>query len=275
DNPDTSQPNDPTVVELTQQPGLVLTKRTTSEGPYVVGDYIRFEIAVTNTGNVTLANVVVTDDNAEIVSGAPIASLAPNATFTVIARHQVTQADIDAGTVVNQAKVIGNDPDGNPIPEVPSDNPDTPQPNDPTVVELTNTPSLSLTKRATGEGPYVLGQFVNYEITVRNTGNVTLTDIIVADDNAELTAGTPIAVLAPNATATVIARHQITQADVDAGTVVNQAKVTGNDPDGNPIPEVPSDDPATTAPNDPTVVYMESRPGLSLTKGVTSEGPYD
>src|SRR3546814_18256097 len=49
--------------------------------------------------------------------------------------HQVTQADIDAGIVVNQAKVTGNDPDGNPTPEVPSDNPDTPQPTDPTVVD--------------------------------------------------------------------------------------------------------------------------------------------
>src|SRR3546814_12992811 len=80
---------------------------------------------------------MVTDGNAEITGGSPVASLAPNATATVIARHQVTQADIDAGTVVNQAKVTGEDPEGNPTPEVPSDNPDTPQPNDPTVVELT------------------------------------------------------------------------------------------------------------------------------------------
>src|SRR5690606_24088399 len=106
----------------------------------------------------------------------------------------------------------------------------TPQPNDPTVVELTKTPSLSLTKRVTGEGPYVLGQYVNYEITVRNTGNVTLTDVVVTDGNAEIMAGTPIASLAPRATATVIARHRVTQADIDAGNVVNQAMVTGNDP---------------------------------------------
>src|SRR3546814_7082155 len=114
---------------------------------------------------------MVTDGNAEITGGSPVASLAPNATATVIARHQVTQADIDAGTVVNQAKVTGEDPEGNPTPEVPSDNPDTPQPNDPTVVELTKMPSLSLTKRVTGEGPYTLGQYINYEIAVRNTGD--------------------------------------------------------------------------------------------------------
>ncbi|MFB2119287.1 gliding motility-associated C-terminal domain-containing protein [Parapedobacter sp. 2B3] len=274
DNPDTPQPNDPTVVELAQQPSLVLTKRVTGEGPYAVNQYINYEIAVRNTGNVTLTDVTVTDDNAEITAGSPIANLAPNTTVTVIARHQVTQADIDAGTVVNQAKVTGDDPDGNPIPEVPSDNPDTPQPNDPTVVELTQRPGLALTKRSTGEGPYAVGDYIDYEITVRNTGNVTLTDVTVTDNNAEIIAGSPIASLLPGARATVVARHPVTQADIDAGTVVNQATATANDPDGTPIPEVLSDDPNTSEPNDPTVIYMESRPGLSLTKGVTSEGPY-
>ncbi|WP_188751832.1 DUF7507 domain-containing protein, partial [Parapedobacter defluvii] len=105
---------------------MSLKKRATSEGPYELGDYINFEIVVKNTGNVTLTDVTVTDDNADIVSGSPVATLKPNAVATVIARHQVTQDDIDAGKVVNQAKVTGMDPDGNPTPEVPSDNPDTP-----------------------------------------------------------------------------------------------------------------------------------------------------
>ena len=275
DNPDTPQPNDPTVVELTRQPALTLTKRVTSEGPYAPNAYINYEITVRNTGNVTLTEMAVTDDNAEIVSGSPIASLAPSEMATVIARHQVTQADIDAGRVVNQAKVTGGDPEGNPIPEVPSDNPDTPQPNDPTVLELTRQPALTLTKLVSSEGPYALNAYINYEITVRNTGNVTLTNVTVTDANAEITAGSPIATLAPNATATVIARHQVTQVDIDAGRVVNQAKATGDDPEGNPIPEVSSDDSSTPDPSDPTVVSMESKPALSLTKGVTSEGPYD
>src|SRR5690606_32622852 len=104
-----------------------------------------------------------------ITGGSPIASLAPGKSATVYARHEVTQGDIDAGVVVNSATVSGDDPEGNPTPDVPSDNPDTPdQPDDPTVVELTQRPALSLTKRTTGEGPYALGDFVDYEITVRN-----------------------------------------------------------------------------------------------------------
>jgi len=274
DDPSTSQPNDPTVVELDQRPGLSLMKKATVEGPYQLGDYINFELIVTNTGNVTLHDIVVTDANAEIVSGSPVAQLAPGASATVIARHRITQDDLDFGRVINQAKAVGNDPEGNPIPEVPSDDPSTQQPNDPTVVELDQRPGLSLTKKATGEGPYQLGDYINFELIVTNTGNVTLHDVVVTDINAEIVSGSPIAQLAPGASATVVARHLVTQADVDAGRVVNQAKVTGKDPDGNMTPEVPSDDPSTPQPNDPTEVELAHRPGLGLTKRVMGEGPY-
>src|SRR5690606_3921866 len=212
--------------------GLALTKKATGEGPYQLGDYINVELLVTNTGNVTLHDIVVTDANAEIVSGSPVAQLAPGASATVIARHRITQDDLDFGRVINQAKAVGNDPEGNPIPEVPSDDPSTQQPNDPTVVELDRQPGLSLTKKATGEGPYQLGDYINFELIVTNTGNVTLHDVVVTDINAEIVSGSPIAQLAPGASATVVARHLVTQADVDAGRVVNQAKVTGKDPDG-------------------------------------------
>src|SRR5690606_11239787 len=179
------------------------------------------------TGNVTLYDMVVTDANAEIVSGSPVAQLAAGATATVTARHQVTQADLDAGQVTNQASVTADDPGGNPIPEMPSDDPSTPQPNDPTVVELDQPPGLSLTKKATGEGPYALNDYITYELTVTNTGNVTLYDIVVTDANAEIVSGSPVAQLAPGASATVIARHRITQDDLDFGRVINQAKAVG------------------------------------------------
>src|SRR5690606_36079960 len=221
--PDTPQPNDPTVVDMNQKPALSRTEEPRGGGACASGDSRNSEIDVRNTGNVTLGDITVTDDNAEIVAGSPVATLAPGASATVIARHRVTQDDLDAGQVVNQAFVTGNDPSGDPIPAVGSDNPDTPQPNDPTVVDMNQKPALSLTKRATGEGPYALGDYINFEIVVRNTGNVTLGDITVTDNNAEIVAGSPVATLAPGASATVLARHQVTQEDIDAGEVVNQA----------------------------------------------------
>src|SRR5690606_39920908 len=135
------------------------------------------------------------------------------------------------------------------------------QPNYPTLLEMKQKPALSLTRRATGEVPYEVGEFIDYELTVRNTGNVTLTAVTVEDGNAVITGGSPIASLAPGKSATVYARHEVTQADINAGQVVNQATVTGNDPNGDPIGETPSDNPDTPdQPNDPTLVEMTQDP---------------
>ena len=68
-----------------------------------------------------------------------------------------------------------------------------------------------------------VGDVIDYTITVENTGNVTLTDIVVTDPTATITGGSPIAGLAPGATATVTASYTVTQADLDAGEVENTA----------------------------------------------------
>ncbi|WP_353195700.1 gliding motility-associated C-terminal domain-containing protein, partial [Parapedobacter defluvii] len=186
---------------------------------------------------------------------------------TVIARHRVTQTDIDNGTVVNQAKVTGNDPEGNPIPEVPSDDPSTSEPDDPTVVHMESRPALSLTKGVTSEGPYDVGDQIKYfNIVVTNTGNVTLTDIVVSDDNAEIISGSPVARLKPGESASVMAQHVVTQADIDAGEVINQASVSGTDPEGNRTPEFLSDDPNTPETGDETVTPVAQTPAIRIDK---------
>src|SRR5690606_34287285 len=151
--------------------GLALTKKATGEGPYQLGDYINVELLVTNTGNVTLHDIVVTDANAEIVSGSPVAQLAPGASATVIARHRITQDDLDFGRVINQAKAVGNDPEGNPIPEVPSDDPSTQQPNRPEDHTSELQSREKLVYSPTREEKYALNDYITYELTVTNTGN--------------------------------------------------------------------------------------------------------
>ena len=79
-----------------------------------------------------------------------------------------------------------------------------------------------------------VGDTINYAFTVTNTGDVTLTDVTLDDDTAAVSGG-PIATMAPGDvdSTTFTATYVITQADVDAGEVVNTATVTGDDPDGN------------------------------------------
>uniref|UniRef100_UPI000A7E1D40 DUF11 domain-containing protein n=1 Tax=Flavobacterium chilense TaxID=946677 RepID=UPI000A7E1D40 len=118
-----------------------------------VGDQVKYTFVVKNTGNTTLTNITVTDNNA-VVSGGPLASLAVGAsdstTFTAI--HTVTQADIDAGMVYNLATATGKDPKGDDVTNTSTDPlPCTSCPVDPTCPDCTITPltpnsGISITK---------------------------------------------------------------------------------------------------------------------------------
>ena len=83
------------------------------------GDVINYSFAVTNTEVVTLLLVIVSDPMAAPItcpSGNPMPSLASAATETCTGSYIITQADIDAGSVVNTALASGFDPAGLQIP---------------------------------------------------------------------------------------------------------------------------------------------------------------
>ncbi|MFD0864051.1 hypothetical protein ACFQ1M_17690, partial [Sungkyunkwania multivorans] len=138
---------------------------------------------------------------------------------------------------------------------------------------------------------------IGYDIVVTNTGNVTLTDIEVTDANADAGSivGSPIASLAPGASATVTAQQTIQQSDLDAGYIENSATATGDSPDGtddvsdvsdtdvdgngDPIPDnenTETDDGDGTSDgdptNDPTVTTLGPNPELTVTKTVRVAG---
>ncbi len=275
-------PGDPTEIHVPQHPELSVTKEITSSGPYhTVGQLITYDIVMTNTGNVTIDNIRLTDDNAEIPAGQEqIGTLAPGASKTVTVAHEITQADLDEGSVSNQATVTGEDPNGEPV-TIDSDDPTTPDPNDPTDTNLDQRPSITVTKSARDGNYAQVGDVITYDITVRNAGNITLSDIVITDDNADAGSLTPatIAALAPNETANVTATHTITQADVDAGYVYNSAKATGNTPDGDPIDDDshdpnPKDPDAPVDPTCPdcTITPVQAAAAVALVKEVSNSG---
>jgi uncharacterized repeat protein (TIGR01451 family) len=206
------------------------------------GETIDYTFTLTNAGNVTLTNVTLTDPLATVVGG-PIASLAPgasdDATFT--ATYAVTQADIDAGEVINTAT---------------ADSDESPAVQDDVTVLLPQAAGLSLVKDGTfdagANGEADPGETIDYTFTITNTGNVTLTNITLSDPLAPVTGG-PIASLAPGAsdTATFTASYAVDQGDIDAGSVANTATAD-------------SDQTGPTADGDTTT--LPQAPGLSLTK---------
>ena len=84
-----------------QTPGLLVVKSADEASFAAVGEVLHYSYVVTNTGNVTLTGVTLVDDKADVTC--PGTSLAPGAAMTCTASYTVTQADLDAGSVVNLA----------------------------------------------------------------------------------------------------------------------------------------------------------------------------
>ena len=205
-----------------KSPSLSIVKVATETGFNSVGDLIHYTITVTNTGNVTLHDVVVTDPNVsnlDCVPVVPVADLAPGDTIDCTASHTIDQGDLDAGSFYNQA--CADDAGGAVETGAASDCDDVTTPGE-------QNPALSITKVDNVDSFNSVGDIVGYTIQAKNTGNVTLHDVVVTDPNVSdlvCVPATPVTDLAPNATIDCTASHTITQDDLDAGSVYNQACV--------------------------------------------------
>lgn len=102
---------------------------------------------------------------------------------------------------------------------------------EPVVLPLTS--SVEAVKTATTVGSAV-GQVIEYDITVTNTGETVLTNVQVNDPIAAVT-GSPIASLAVGASAVVTASYTLTMADMAAGMVNNQATIVASNPDNEEV----------------------------------------
>ncbi|RQO77925.1 hypothetical protein DBR40_08170, partial [Pedobacter sp. KBW01] len=265
DDPATTTPNDPTVTKIVPSPAYTLTKAAANTATKA-GDVINYNITFKNTGNVTLTDIALTDANADAGSLTPanITRVLPGETVSISAKHTVKQSDVNAGGFSNQVNATAKDPQGNTLTKV-SDNPATPAADDATFSPIIADPSVRFTKLvASGAGVI---KVIEYSIQVTNTGNITLTNIVVTDPGADAGSITPavIAKLEPAETAMILARHTLTQPEIDYGKFVNQASLTANYGVGNKLAKV-SDNPKTIAPDDPTVYIIPEAPGLTLVK---------
>ncbi|MBC5838127.1 gliding motility-associated C-terminal domain-containing protein [Flavobacterium sp. F-392] len=285
-------PDDPTVSSLTGKASLDLTKKATfndtnANGFADINETITYVFEVTNTGNLSIKNITITDPLVTVTGNA--INLAPsqkdNTTFK--ATYVITQADLDAGKITNSATVSGQDPSGNTVKDISDDptnatNADSNHDGNPDDVTVTTFPvrgkiSITKTALAAADGAYdTIGEKINYSIVVTNTGSTTLSTVTIADANADAGSIMPkaITILAPGQTVNATATHTITQADLNAGTVSNSASVSSKDKLGNTVADL-SDDPNNPAnidanadgdPDDTTVTAMIQKPKMALTK---------
>jgi uncharacterized repeat protein (TIGR01451 family) len=213
-------------VRFVAAPNLTFGK--TVAGTAALGSVLTYSFTLNNTGNVTLTGVGVADALVGLSAlsyvwpGAP-GVLAPGQTATATATYTVGQADADRGTIVNTATGTGTPPTGAAITRTGT-----------ATVTIAQTPELTLEKSADVEPGAIgiAGDAITYSFVVRNTGNVTLTGVGIADQLQGLSAlefSWPGAVghLTPGQVATAQASYTITQDDVDRGFVTNEALATG------------------------------------------------
>lgn len=183
-----------------------------------VGSAVQWTFAVTNTGDVSLTEVVVTDDRASAVT-CPKSTLASGESMTCSASGTAL-----AGQQRNVASVTGKPPCGNVL----------------TATDASHyravTPGIRLEKLINGEDaddsahavPLMAGAPVLWSFVVTNTGDVSLSDVAVTDDPAR-SITCPKNTLEPGESMTCTSSG-IAEAglDCDTGTVVGTSPQATN-----------------------------------------------
>ncbi len=242
---------------LTQSPGIAVVKSAV-----VAGDEITYTFTVENTGNVTLTGVGVTDPMvglSAITLTSASTTLAPGEVATFEATYTVTLTDLNTGSVSNQATATGTPPIGDPVTDLSGTANDN---DEPTVTALTQSPGIALTKVANITTYDRAGSIITYTITVTNTGNVSLSEVVVTDEGADdvptYVSGDTDSdeVMSPGEEWVYSASYTITPEDILAGNYDNTASVSAT----TPADDVISDDDTATVVTDINSIIANNDP---------------
>ncbi|MEM1080204.1 MAG: hypothetical protein AAGH65_01350, partial [Pseudomonadota bacterium] len=214
------------ITPITINPALGLVKALTDAPTAIaLGSVLEYTVTATNVGNLTLTNVVVTDNLITPTGGTtPCAVVPPGGICTLIGTYVVDQDDVDAGEILNTATAASNETG-----PVEAD----------LIVPVPQNPAIDLVKQAdlddsNGNGLGDVGEVVNYTLTTTNVGDVTLSDVVVIDsllDNLVCTPPVP-ATLAPGELIICTGSFTIDSSNLGTGGITNVASAEGRGPTG-------------------------------------------
>ncbi len=168
-----------------------------------------YSYLVSNTGNVTLTGIVLSDNNDNDDMNCPFTTLAVGASMTCTATHTFTQAELDAGGSLDNIVTASSN--------------EAPDATDDLNIPITQTPAINVVKSSTTTSITAAGQVVPYSFVVTNVGNMTLTGITVTDPNCN---AAPVYVsgdlntdskLQLTESWTYTCSHTVSQAEIDLG----------------------------------------------------------
>ncbi len=258
-NPVNSGPDDATVpARDAANPSLIIVKRAEENTYREAGDVIHYSYLLVNNGNVTLDGPFsVDDDKASDESCPGDDSLEPGQSLTCTATYEITEGDVDAGSVTNAASARGYYND-QPV--------DSGQDTENVTKCNCDYPALVIVKTASESTFAVAGDVLNYTYLLINAGNVTLEGPFSVDDDKASDESCPgISSLGAGDSLQCSASYTVTDEDVSAGSVTNLATGQGTF-NGNPV---------TTQPDSETVdVIGSQRPSILVVKSASESG-YD
>jgi uncharacterized repeat protein (TIGR01451 family) len=242
-----SSNSDSVSVILVRTPGLALTIASVTPNPATtLGTVITYLYTVSNTGNVTLTPTI-TDTRVGTVA---CPALAPATTDYCAGSYTVTQADLDAGSITNQATATALFA-GTTYSSASQSFTVITYPGPRARLGITPNP-ISFTG---------VGQFIVYTYTITNTGDRPLIGPYIVSDSkvtfvdcAPATSPLPI-----GASTTCVGSYATTQADMDTGHIINSASITASD--GTQV---------VTSNSAMAVVYVPGAPTLTPTQGPTA-----
>lgn len=217
---------------------LSLAKTGTLDTEFIEGATISYTITVTNTGMLPLSNILVTDELIEGILDCGdglgdniIETLAIGAFAECTASYTITAEDVRAGSITNTATVESVDGGTS---------------SDTVVISVPQIASLSLIKTANVE-TFLVGTQLTYIFTAQNTGNVTLTNVVISENTGAFNGAGTIsslnclpaqpATLAAGETLGCTATYTPPPGDFALGNLHNEANVSGLSPSNTTVTE--------------------------------------
>lgn len=228
----------PTNIDVAQ---TMTFEDTDASGGWSAGDLIRISVVGTNTSGVdltglTVGSVFTADGDARTVdnptytlqsgdNGVP-GTMEQNEVWTWVNSYTIAQADIDGGgDLLNIVTVEG------------TSGASTVTGQDTDAVSVVQQVDLVFTKTAVSSTFSNAGEAIDWEIFVRNEGNVTLSSLLVTDALADLLAcqisgDATIAILAPQASETCVVQTTATPQNIADNQAINDASIIASLPSG-------------------------------------------
>ncbi len=216
--------DDAVITGPTAAPSLNVVKTSVLDngGPGfgAAGSTVPYVITATNDGNVTLTNVVLTDDLIPSFS-CTIPELEPGESDSCNVDYTVQQSDVDAfatsGTqLVNTGRgrataARGANPTGFGPGEFDEDQ----------IPGQAAAPDFTIAKTALSGTYAAVGDTLQYNVEITNTGNVTFPQAPTVTDSLGVPVNCPAGTVAPNATIVCTVSYDVDQDDIDQGQVDN------------------------------------------------------